>query len=191
MFIPSLLTAPSGDVLTLAELKSSLRITHTFEDALLQRYINAAVDRLDGYYGILGKALLSQTWQVSLPSLSSKISLPFGNKVSAVVVKYYDSLNSLQTASSSLYLYYDTVTGPIIELTSGSVWPQVYDRPDPALVQWTFGFGSGSIPSAIKEAVALLASNFYENRAVTDIQGFKDLPPAAQALLSPYSSVPI
>lgn len=194
MFLPKIKTQPAAatEILSLDELKVSLRIRHSSEDALLTRFISAAVSRIDGYYGVIGKALLTQTWQFQLPELSSKMLLPFGNNISGAVVKYYDSSNQIQTASSDLYGFYDAITGPVIELNYNQQWPQTYTRPDPALVEWTIGYGAGSaIPPEIKEAVAVIASNFYENRAVTDIQSFKDLPPAAQALLYPHSSIGI
>lgn len=194
MFLPKIKVAPGSatEILSVSELKSSLRISHSSEDALLERFINASVARVDGYYGVLGKALLTQTWQIQVEELCSRIFLPFGNNTTEATVKYYDSDNVLQIAAGTLYSFNDTVRGPTIELLYNQQWPQTYTRSDAALVEWTIGYGtSADIPPAIKEAIALLASNFYENRAVTDIQSFKDLPPAAQALLSPYSSIGI
>ncbi len=194
MFLPKLKTAPASatNIISLAELRSSLRIGHTDEDALLTRLIEAAVARIDGYWGVIGKALLTQTWQVVVPYLSDPIKLPFGNNATAAVVKYYDTSNDLQTASSDLYSIQEKVGGIEICLKTNQVWPSTYSREDAGLVEWTIGYGAGSdVPAAIKHAVALLASHFYENRAVTDIQSFNGLPSSVQALLHPYSAVPI
>jgi uncharacterized phiE125 gp8 family phage protein len=63
---PVLVTPPTGEIVTVAEMKVHLRIVDdTSHDAQLQAYINAAVAYLDGWRGVLGRCILAQDWSVT------------------------------------------------------------------------------------------------------------------------------
>lgn len=57
-----LITAPTADVVTLADMKAYLRVDYDDEDALIAQLIAAAVAYLDGWGGILGRCIMPQTW---------------------------------------------------------------------------------------------------------------------------------
>ena len=56
------ITAPAIEPITLAVAKAHLRITHTSEDTLIPLYISASVSKLDGKNGLLGRAMVNQSW---------------------------------------------------------------------------------------------------------------------------------
>ena len=62
---PALVTPPSGAVVTLAAAKAHLRVDHDLDDSAIGALIAAAEAHLDGYGGILGRCLLTQTWRDS------------------------------------------------------------------------------------------------------------------------------
>lgn len=53
------ITAPTIEPITLAIAKAHLRVTHTAEDTLIPIYISAAVSKLDGKDGLLGRAMVT------------------------------------------------------------------------------------------------------------------------------------
>lgn len=186
---PTLVVPPVESVVSLDELKSSLRISHSHEDDFLARILAAAVSRVDGYDGVLGKALINQTWSQKFSHFSNCMRLPIGKASSIVSIEYYDTLNVLQTASSSLFGLYSDDLGPFVELLYNQQWPQTYTRRDAVEIKWVCGFGatSASVPQKIRHAIILLASQWYENRSFMDNEL---LPKSVQALLFPSSSVP-
>lgn len=60
--IPVLVTGPTSEAVTLPDMKEHLRVDHDEEDALISGLIAAAVAHLDGWRGILGRAIMAQTW---------------------------------------------------------------------------------------------------------------------------------
>jgi uncharacterized phiE125 gp8 family phage protein len=61
-----LVTAPTAEPVTLAQVKAQLRITVTTYDDLLNALITAVRMHLEGRDGWLGRALLQQTWDLKL-----------------------------------------------------------------------------------------------------------------------------
>lgn len=60
---PVLVTAPVAPVLTLDEAKAHLRVDIDAEDALIEGLVAAAAAHMDGWRGVLGRAIMPQTWE--------------------------------------------------------------------------------------------------------------------------------
>ena len=90
------IAAPAAEPVSLATAKAHLRVTHTAEDALIPLYISAAVSKLDGKDGLLGRAMITQDWQLSLDSCpcDGAIELPLPPLQEVTFVKYFDSDNA-------------------------------------------------------------------------------------------------
>ena len=59
--------APAEPVVALADVKADLRVDHSDPDSVIQAQIDPATSQLDGYSGVLGRCLVSQTWgQISM-----------------------------------------------------------------------------------------------------------------------------
>jgi uncharacterized phiE125 gp8 family phage protein len=153
--------------------------------------IGAAVSHLDGYSGILGRAIINQTWKIEAADFCEKMHLPLGDLVNITSIKHYDADNAQQTVATSVYAAFTDSLGPFIELKSGQTWPAVYDRADAVEIIWIAGFGatSASVPEAIRHAIALLTAHFYEHREAVGEGGFDELPFAVRALISPWRQV--
>lgn len=174
---------PATGVLTLAEIKAHLRVDHTNEDALIAIYLDAATAHLDGWTGILGRCLVTQTWVAKFEEFEAEMDLPFpGAAVSSVT--YYDGANALQTLASTVYTVSHEDGGSHLELKFGQAWPTTYDRPDAIAVTATYGFGSAAdVPSSLKAAIMLHVGAMFENR------GDSEPPAAHDALVGPYRLV--
>ena len=64
---PELVAAPTVPCVSTADAKAHLRVDDGEEDALIEAAVAAAVQHLDGYGGILGRALMQQDWRQTLP----------------------------------------------------------------------------------------------------------------------------
>lgn len=181
--------APAAELVSLAEAKAHCRVDDSDSDVLISALIKAATDHLDGYSGILGRALITQTWAVDFPGFSELMRLPLGNLQAVSSVTYYDATNTVQTLSSSVYAAHSDHFGPILITKPDQEWPTTYARPDAVRVTWTAGYGatSASVPPAIKQAALLLIGHWYDTRATVNIGNItSEIPFTVEALLQPY-----
>lgn len=63
---PVLATPPTEPVVPIADLRAHLRVVGTHDDAVIQSLHDAAVAHLDGWKGVLGRAIRSQVWRVTV-----------------------------------------------------------------------------------------------------------------------------
>lgn len=193
MLRPTLVTPATAAILvTLPEAKAHCRIDHTDDDALLSSLIAAAESYLDGYTGILGRAILEQTWEQKFSAFCSRMNLRIGLASSIVSVHYFDSANVDQVLDTTVYQLLTDELGPYVALKAGQVWPTSYTRVDGVTIQWKAGYGTtaATVPEAIRRAMLLMIGNLYENReAVVLGETAIELPMAATSLLAPFRRV--
>jgi uncharacterized phiE125 gp8 family phage protein len=192
MLSPVRTVAPAELPLTLTEVKSHLRVDHDDEDSLVAIYISAAVSYLDGWAGILGRCLVTQTWRQDFDGFCEKMRLPFPD-VQSLTVAYYDTANALQTLAASNYALVNDASGARIQLASDGSFPATYDRPDAVRVTLAAGYGDASyVPYAIKAAILLHIGHLYANRdAVNTGNITSELPFAFDALVAPFRRVTV
>lgn len=159
---PILITPPAAAPVLLSEVRDTAKGVPE-DDALLQGYLKAAVAHLDGYSGILGRCMVTQTWRQDFLCWAPCLRLPFPD-VSSVVVKYLDADGAQQVVGDALY-----------ELRSGHLGDEVVFRPafsPPALddtvaapvhVELTAGYGApADVPDDLKVVIMALVSHWYD-----------------------------
>lgn len=179
------ITAPAPAV-SLAEAKLHLRVEHDSEDALIETLIAAATGNLDGKDGILGRALMPQTWRMKLSAFpADDIVLPLPPLISVDSIGYTDSDDAAQTFEDFTV---DLADGTI---TPDDAWPTGTD----VVVTFTAGYpgeetdsppGPNGVPAPIKQAILLLVGHWYANREAVTPQAANELPMAVQWLINPY-----
>lgn len=195
MISPVLVTPPAEPVVSTDEAKAQCRVTHTDDDTLIAGYVAAAISLLDGWSGILGRCLVTQSWRVDRAEWSGAIRLPFPN-CSNVVVKYSDTSDVEQTVSTSLYQVYEDSRSTLVWFRKAFTSPSLYDdRVDPIRISFDAGYGDAEdVPEAIKQAIKLLVGHWYENREEVIIGSgvdLRQLPLAFKTLISPFRRLPI
>lgn len=189
-------TEPAETPVSLAEIKTHLRVDHAEDDTLIEAYIGAAVARLDGRAGILGRCLVTQTWRQDYAGWPPKglFRLPFCDVQSIGSLKYSDPDNVEQTVAPSLYQLHQDDLSSFLWLRSAFTRPSLYsDRLDPVRITFTAGYGDATkVPSDIKAAILLMVGDFYENREDTVVGASLDvrpLPRGVDALIAPHRRV--
>lgn len=187
-FAPTRTVAPSGSLMSLEGAKEHLRVLDEDSDDLIEGLVAAVSAHLDGYHGILGQALLTQTWTMKLPRLSgSAIRLPLGPLIGTLSIAYYDASNASQTFTA--FKVASDAIGPVVILDDGASWPSTYSRADAATITWQCGYGASAddVPASIIHAAKLLLGHWFDNRAGV-ITGTiaSELPLAVEALLMPH-----
>lgn len=176
-----LITQPSGTPVDQATAKAHLRVIGTSEDALITLYLKTATAALDGPEGALGRALLTQTWELVLDAFpAGDIELPLSPLQSVTSVKYFDPDGVEQTLASGRYTV-STVSGTVKVDSDG--WPETGGV---VTVRFVAGYGAADdVPAPIKAAILLHVGDLFENRQIgTERQVFTN--PAYDALTYPY-----
>lgn len=168
----TLITEPEVEPLTLEETKAHLRVLHTDEDNLIAIYIRAAREYVDGPNGFLGRALITQTWRLTIDEFPlEEIKIPLPPLQSVVDVKYDDTAGVEQAVATTDY-YVDAASEPGWIVPVGS-WPTPLDAINAVRVTFKAGYSAttdsppdlaGNVPFNIKAAMLLIIGNLYENR---------------------------
>jgi uncharacterized phiE125 gp8 family phage protein len=167
----TLITAPATALYTLDEVKLHCRIDAADEDSYLTSLIAVVTDKLDAHYGVIGKALITQRWQLTLRRLPGVdyLYLPVPPVQQVTSIHYYDVDNVLQEWANTNFRLIVNGESSLIELTETGAWPDVYDRSDAFYVQYDAGYGVASdVPAAIRHAGLLIIGELYRQRENTD-----------------------
>lgn len=155
--------APAETPVSLAQCKAHLKVEHSDDDAIIAGYLDSAVAELDGYSGLLGRALVAQTWVLHLPAFpSSAIELPLPPLIEVTGVTYVDTAGETQDVPAEDM---EVLEGPVSWLLPayGRRWPGDVRR-TPRAVSVTFRCGWASaahVPPPIQSAILLSVEQLY------------------------------
>lgn len=183
MLSPVRTIAPAQPVVTLATAKEHLRVGFSDDDTVIQALINAAVDHLDGYSGILGRALINQTWRQDFDGfVCDPLRLPLVPVLTAPTVTYYDHDNAQQTLATSYWQVLSDSDGPYVALKPDQSWPSSYSRADAVSVTFVAGYGTSSddVPAALKLAIVTHVKMHYDPALRETVE------PLFKVLVRPY-----
>ena len=184
------LMSPAQKPLSLTVVREHLRVVDAGEDALIEGLIDAATSHLDGRHGILGRALITQGWELKLKCWPSDdgMKLPFPPLQAIEHVKYINEAGVEQLMPSSDYSVEPGEFVSILRLAPEKKWPVLGASNWPVRISFRCGFGDvpDDIPKAIRQAMLLLIGHWYENRSEVEACELSQVPMASTALLSPY-----
>lgn len=175
---------PASTPIDVEELKTHLRISHDDEDNDLQTLIFAAVGQIDGRDGWLGRALITQQWQLILNCFPATcISIPLPPLQSIDEIRYLDAFGAEQTLSSADYTVH---AGEPATLSSKTCWPSTACRPDAVKITFTAGYGdtANDVPALIRQYLKIICGGFYLQRESVAIGVAVNEPPHIQAMLN-------
>jgi len=188
-------TAPTTEPVTVAEIKSHMRVDISDDDTLITSLGVAARRWIENITGI---RMMTQTWNHLLDNFpgESVIKIPVGPVLSITSVNYTDSLGVVATFAAANYDT-DLVSLPArISLKSGCSWPTSSLKSVNGVdVEFVAGYHATattvtSVPEELKLAIKMLASYWYENRdaAASGIGSteIKELPLSLQALIGQF-----
>jgi len=157
------ITPASTYPVSLTETKSHLKVDTSADDTYITSIIKAATQLSEEYTNrFFIDTVIEQTC-----SDFAQLQTLFKSKVSAVAhVKYYDSDNSLQTLSATVYDTQLNYEPSQIQLADDQSFPSFTTRNDAVVARYTVGYGSAEsdVPEIIKQAILLTIGNFYQNR---------------------------
>lgn len=169
--------------ITVARLKTRLRIDDTAEDAEITAWLNGAISMIDGPNGI-GYAMMTQSWQKSMDCFPSTIVLPGAPIKSVTSITYIDTAGTEQTLDSADYRV-DLTREPVrITPAYGTAWPSTRDVTGAVVVEYVVGEAdSADVPADLVDAVTLIAGHRFRNREAVANSSLKELPLGVQNIL--------
>jgi uncharacterized phiE125 gp8 family phage protein len=182
----TLVTAPATEPVSIAELRTLLRIDVADEDSLLAEIIIAARRECEIH---LRRALINQTWDWKLDAFPSwSLYVPLPPLVSVTSIVYLDSGGASITLASTKYKV-DTSDEPgRITPEYSEVWPDTRDTINAITIRFVAGYGGSdfNVPSGIRQWILRRAADHYEMRGRLS-QGVTISPvPFVDGLLDPY-----
>ena len=164
--IISVIAAPSAFV-TLAEAKTHLEIDHSDRDAYITSLIGAACGYMDGYDGVLSKAIMPQSvsYAVSTQRGRSRVDLPLPRVTGVTAIDYYDTDNAAQSAVLADYDLTASDDWAFVEPKPNGTWPDMFNRVDALKITYTAGYADiDAVPDTLKHAALLLIGHWYQSR---------------------------
>lgn len=186
----TIVSYPEAPVVTVADMKAHLRIDTDDEDTLIGDYITAATDMVDAEFGELGRALITQRWQLTMPKFPADghVDLPIPPVQQVFSITYYDTDNVQQTLSTDVYRLTLNTDMAYLDLVAGQTWPATYDRADAVAIQYDTGFGDAGtdVPEGIRQAIRMMVAHWYEHREAATEARLMDTPIGIRSLLMKY-----
>jgi uncharacterized phiE125 gp8 family phage protein len=181
-------SAPAATAVSLAEAKAHLRVLHDEDDDYITALIAQATEHLEGRNGIVGRAMVTQSWEYRIDAFPScnRIELPMPPLQTVASIKYIDSDGVEQTLATSVYAVDTGTLVGQVRLKYGQSWPATRAEEFAVRITFTAGYGAASaVPAPLKAAMKLLIGHWYVNRDMG-----MDLPQGApfaiEALITPY-----
>lgn len=171
----SLITPPTGEPVTAVLAKAYARITHSYEDSLVDLWISAAREHCEN---VLDRPIRQAGYRVSEVSPDAAIAVaglgPFTvTQARSITGGVPTTIPSTDYSSAWDY-------GQMV-ITHNTAWPSA----DSIEIDFTVGYAD--VPMPIKQAILVLVGDMDRNReaATTEAVGYSQNP-AVQNLLYPY-----
>lgn len=185
---PTLVDPPSADdpLVTLDQAKLHLRVDASEEDALIRSFIDGATSLLDGYGGLLGRALVDQVWQQDFDCFDRCLRLPLPAS-EVVSIDWQATDGTPATVDPDQYDLLADDRGWFVRFKDGYSLPTAIDPAAGVSVTFAAGYGTASdVPAAIRTAVLLLVAHWYLNREAVSTAPAQQLPLSVEALINPF-----
>lgn len=190
MYAPVKTVAPAA-LITYAEAKLHLRLDSDEEQTLVEQLISAATEHLDGYTGILGRCLVTQTWRQDFDAFCQVLRLPLVAATITEMRAYAEDDNTGSVVTSTNYELLEDALGSYVRFIDDYTFPSSVRETRGVRVTFTAGYGAASsVPQAIKQAMLLMIGHWYATREAVNIGNIvSELPIGARALLAPYRRI--
>lgn len=181
-----LITAPTTDPVTLAEVKTRLRLDDSSDDAGVARLIAAATRHAEL---VCRRAFVTQSWALTLDAFPcGSISLPLPPLKTVDEISYVDANGATQVLATTEYLVDNAGMIGLVHRAYQKQWPTTRAQPMAVRVEFTAGYGvAADVPSDLVSALMLMVAHWDQNREPVVIGTITSpLPLSVDALLAPY-----
>lgn len=181
----TVVTAPTSEPVTLAELKDHLNVTGIFDDSYITFIGKAARQWIEA---TTWRSLITQTWDQYFDGFRTVMRLRNPPVASITSVKYTDTAGTQQTVDTDVYELGEVDGVGVVRLKYNQTWPAgIRGHADDVVVRYVAGYGkAASVPETLKHALKLLVGDLYEHRENTITGTIVGRIGTIDALLGPY-----
>jgi len=180
-----LVTAPTVEPITLAELKAHAKIDGDHEDAALEAFIVAARQMVEKH---TGRALITQEWRASLSAWPDVYENSKHRQV-RLCAHPVQSIDAVTVDGTALAASAYRLRGKELLVSTESPDSQG-ELDDEIVIEFTAGYGdtAADVPGDLLTAVKMLATHLHTVRGATSPQGIyhQVVPMGVSALLAHY-----
>lgn len=179
-----IVTPPSAEPVTVAEVKARLRLTNTADDAMIAKQITAAREFAEK---ITRCSLALKSYKLLLdkfPWPSEPLRMPVPPLISVTAIKYTDVTLAQLTWSSAEYGVYNVGTVPaagLIRPLPGFTYPCPVCVPNAVEIDFTAG---ATPPEHVNEGIRQLAVHIYDHPEAVTSEGLKEAPLALMSFFT-------
>jgi uncharacterized phiE125 gp8 family phage protein len=189
MYRPTLSTAATSTPVSYEEVVNHLRVDADDEEELIRGLIDAATAYFDGYYGVLGRALVTQTWVQKYDGWDATLHLPVFPVASISSVTYLNTSGGSSTVTSTDYQLLTDECGDYVAFDQAFTYPSLSVETGPHVtVTYVAGTAVTSVPAAIKHAMHMLIAHWFEHReTIGEVGG--EIKFATSTLIAPFRRI--
>lgn len=172
----TLVSPPAVEAVTLAEVKTHLRVSGTSQDAELTSYIRSAARFVERQ---IERSLTTRTLKLTLDSFSDAIHLPFGPVQSITSVQYVDTAGLTQTVSPTDYTLDNASSRHWLVRNSEADWPAMLDAVNVLSITYVAGTATlapefEDLKPAILFQVQILEGRVLDGAMLRALQNARD-----------------
>lgn len=177
----SIVSEPSGRVVSAESLRLHARIDDPSEDSSLEQLLDVAEDEAEDY---TWRKFLTQTWDQYYDGFEDPLHLRWPSVSSITSIGYTDANGDAQTLSTDVYELGEEYGLSVVRRKYNQDWPTTRGHEDVVTVRFVVGYGDAEdVPDAICQAIRIHAAWAYRNR-----EG-QPMPDGFRQLLSPYRAM--
>lgn len=167
-------TAWNGyEPVSIAQVRAHTNVSGNADDALLETYISAAREFVEGKAGML---LRPCTVQIVLDSLAAPLKLPVAPIREVLSVAYTDFAGAAATLDADDYVMRTRFGRTELVAAPGKSWPQALAGTD-VVVTAEAGYLTGNaMPVYARHAIWMLAAHYYEYRGAAAEKALAAMP---------------
>lgn len=155
-----LITDATSEIITLAEIKTFLKIDGTDYDSILTPFIKVA--RQIGEQ-MTGRDFVEKEYKTFLDCFPYCHGIEIRKSKLKLItsIQYYDVNNTLQTVSASDYYFTNDANYSSIYINNDKSYPATYDRQQAVII--TFKVDYPNFPASLKQAMLSACAYLFEN----------------------------
>ncbi|MCQ0987542.1 head-tail connector protein [Jiella sp. LLJ827] len=178
---------------SLAEAKRHLRVDHDDDDDMITAMIETATARLDGYSGVLGRAIVSQAWRETFDGFCRvmRLRLP-ASEISSIT--WRNAAGQISTVAEEEYALKADAIGSFVRFRNAHVLPADLYESEAVSITYTAGYGElvdgqpNPVPGPIRSAILLMVGDLYRFRETAENGGAAavEMSMTVERLIAPY-----
>jgi uncharacterized phiE125 gp8 family phage protein len=166
MFRPVRVTAPASLPVSVPDVKLALGVDGPDRDAEIEWLIKAAVEHYEGWNGVLGIAIVEQTWRQDYGRFEGRMGLKIRPATSIASVKYRNNQGQIATVASANYsLRRDGDGCSYVRFINAFTAPVDLYEDAPVSIEYVAGWPAAEVPADIQTAIIMRVQKHLDEAA--------------------------